>query len=227
MRSKGWIALAVCLVLWTISAVTLAESTYQELCRQNGYKNPDIIAWLEVPGAAICEPVMRHPTDDSYYSAKAPDGKENRNGALYVQAKYNAGDFSDPVTMIYGNSTSETAPFYELQELYSGSFDACRTVYLHTPEATQEYEVFASVPHSSIHILHYYDFHSARRYKSFFDSIFSTRALGMHLMEEDRPQGGKDRVIILSTGLRGDPLQRYLVMAKTVKKMETPEPNEQ
>lgn len=40
----------------------------------------------------------------------------------------------------------------------------------------------------------------------------------MHLDEDNRPVAGKDRVLILSTGLRGDPLQRYLVMAKLIVK---------
>ena len=38
----------------------------------------------------------------------------------------------------------------------------------------------------------------------------------MHLDEDNRPVFGQDRVVILSTGLRGDSLQRYLVMAKEV-----------
>lgn len=215
------------IVLCLGGAGAFAETAYQELCRRHGYQSPDVIAWLEIPGTSICEPVMRHPLDDSYYAEHNAQGKKNGIGTLYVQAKYNAADFSDPVTLVYGSSSAETAPFYRLQEIYSGSFESCRTMYLHMPTATQEYVVFASIPHSSIHILHYYDFHSARRYTSFFDSVFATRALGMHLEADDRPEAGSDRVIILSTGLRGDPLQRYLVMAKPVEKMVTPDPNEQ
>lgn len=210
-------------IRWLLVLVTLlclgcgcgsAESRYQALCSQNGLSSTDVIAWLEVPGASICEPVMRHAQDDTYYAKHAADGQENAFGALYVQAGYNASDFSDPVTIIYGSSVSEKAPFGKLQELYSGSFQQCTTVWLHMPEESCEYEVFAAVPHSSIHILYYYDFSSERRYNGFFDNVFSTRALGMHLDEDKRPVFGEDSVVILSTGLRGDSLQRYLVMAR-------------
>lgn len=209
--------LVVCLLLLFLAGgVAAAENTYQSLCEQRGLENPDVIAWLEIPGASLCEPILRHPDDDAYYAKHDADGDELTYGTLYVQAGYNAADFSDPVTLIYGSSTVESAPFGKLQELYSGSFDQCRTLYVHTPESTDEYVVFAAVPHSSIHILYYYDFRSERRYNTFFDGVFSTRALGMHLDEDNRPEPGNDQVLILSTGLRGDPMQRYLVMAKLV-----------
>ena len=208
--------LAVCLLLCAMCGAAAAETTYQSLCEQNKLDNPDVIAWIEIPGADVCAPVLRHPSDDTYYAKHDADGDESVLGTLYVQAGYNAADFSDPVTLIYGCSSVEAAPLGRLQELYSGSFDQCRCIYVHTPESTDEYLVFAAVPHSSIHILYYYDFRSARRYDAFFDNVYSTRALGMHLDEDNRPEPGEDRVLILSTGLRGDSMQRYLVMAKLV-----------
>lgn len=216
MRCTRVIALLLCTLLSLGSVAATAENAYQALCQQQGLQDAAVIAWIDIPGASICEPVMRHPNDDLYYSMHAPDGKESATGTLFVQAKYNAADFSDPVTLIYGSSASEEAPWGRLQELYSGSFDSCRLLYLHTPEETQEYLVFSALPYSSIHILHYYNFRIGRQYDSFFDSVFSTRALGMHLDEDNRPVSGKDQVIIFSTALRGDSLQRYLVMAKRI-----------
>ena len=217
MRHKRWIAMLACLML-SIACIGAAaeEQTYQTLCRQRGLQSGHVIAWIEIPGASITEPIMRHPEDDAYYARHGADGSQNGYGALYVQARYSAADFSDPVTLIYGSSAVEEAPFRMLQQMYSGSFDECRKILLHTPEGSREYIVFAAVPHSSIHILHYYDFRVARSFNSFFDGVFSTRALAMHLDEDNRPAFGRDRVLILSTGLRGDSLQRYLVMAKEI-----------
>lgn len=216
MKYKRLFAVLFCLMLSIGYAGAAEELPYQMLCKQHGLENQEVIAWLEIPGASLCEPIMRSRSDDTYYARHDADGSANEYGSLYVQAHYNAGDFSDPVTMIYGNSTAEEAPFRMLQQTYSGSFDACRRVYLHTPDGSREYVVFAALPYSSIHVLHYYDFRVARRFNSFFDSVFSTRALAMHLDEDNRPAFGQDRVLILSTGLRGDSLQRYLVMAKEV-----------
>lgn len=206
--------LAVCLLLAAGSAC--AQSSYQSLCSQNGVSSPNAAAWLEIPGAGLSLPVMQHPEDDAYYASRDARGNESPTGTLYTQATYNKADFSDPVTIIYGSSAHEYAPYGKLQEWYSGSFDKCRTIYLHTPAETREYAVFAALPYSSIHILHYYDFSVARRYENFFNTVFSTRALGMHLDEDSRPAPGGGHVLILSASLRGDKTQRYLVMAKQV-----------
>lgn len=217
MRSRRlWLMLLLAVLACLACNAAAAENDYHSLCAQTGYQSEEVIAWLEIPGADFLKPVMRHPTDDAYYASHLADGTEKAYGSVYVQAKYNAADFSDPVTLIYGSSATENAPFWMLQEIFSGSFDQCRRVLLHTPEGTREYIVFAAIPHSSIHILHYYDFSSSRRFDTFFDGVYSTRALGMHLDEDIRPVPGVDQVIILSTALRGDSLQRYLVMAKLV-----------
>lgn len=210
-----WLLMLVLLVCLACTCAT-AEGSYQALCKQHGVQGSDVIAWLEIPGAGICQPVMRHPSDDTYYAKHDATGRQTATGSVYVQATYSAADFSDPVTVMYGSSVTEEAPFGRMQELYSGSFEKCAVLYLHLPQETHEYKAFAALPYSSLHILHYYDFRSERRYRSFFDTVFSTRALGMHLDENNRPEVGRDQVLILSTALRGDALQRYLVMARRV-----------
>ena len=211
-RYRVWCA---CLLAWLIGSIGLAESQYDALCRENKVTQAHAMAWIEIPGVEFCQPVMQHDADDGFYASHDSSGKDATYGSLYTQASYNAADFSDPITVIYGSSKAEGAPLRDLQELYSGRFEDLREIRLHLPDKTLRYEVFAAVPYSSVHILHYYDFNIERRYNVFFDGIFSTRQLGMHLDEENRPKYG-DSVLILSTGLRGDNMQRYLVMAKQV-----------
>lgn len=218
MIRKRPLLLLLCMLLCLGSCNAFAQTSYAQWCKQAGFSDSNIIAWVEIPGVSLREPVMRHPADDAFYARHSANGAANTYGSLYVQASYNSADFSDPVTLIYGSSADAAAPLHKLQEWYSGSFESLRSVYLHTPEAVREYEVFAALPYSSIHILHYYDFSNAMRYQNFFDSVFSARALGMHLDPSKRPEAGKDHVLIFSTGLRGDSLQRYLVMAKLVTK---------
>ena len=208
----------VCLMAFLLcyAGTGIAEGEYEALCAENSLDSADVTAWIEIPEAGFCEPVMQKAGDDSFYSTHDASGAEAQYGALYTQAAYNADDFSDPVTVIYGSSRAEGAPFRDLQEMYSGSFDELGRIILHLPDKTLEYEVFAAVPYSSLHILHYFDFAVERRYNSFFDDVYATRLLGMHLDAEEKPAYG-DNVVILSTGLRGDDMQRYLVMAKLVK----------
>ena len=215
MKHKLIWPLILCLLCALMSGAA-AEDAYARLCSQQGLQSDGVMAWLEIPGAAFIQPVMYNPADDAYYARHGADGTENAWGSLYIQTRYNAADGSDPVILVYGSSAAEGAPFRKLQETFSGSFDSCKTLYMHMPDGTKEYAVFAALPYSSIHILHYYDFRNVRRYEAFFDGVFSTRVLGMHLDEANRPEPGADQVLILSTGLRGDSLQRYLVMAKLV-----------
>lgn len=218
---RKWKKIICLLACWLlVCGMCAAESKYEALNAEAGLSNPDVIGWLEIPGGSIRMPVMRHPTDDAYYAKHDAAGRETSTGALYVQAQYNGGAFTDPVTLIYGSSGEEEAPLRWLQELYSGSFGQCRQLLMHTPDGTKEYTVFAAVPYKSMHILYYYDFHNEKRYERFFDEVFSVRALGMQLSAEERPEAGKDRVLILSTSVRGDASQRYLVMGKETKKAE-------
>ena len=212
---RGYKAWCVCLLAWVIGCcgAALAESSFDALCAESSVNRTETAAWIEIPGGSFCMPVMRSAQDDAFYSGHDPSGRESEHGALYMQAAYNAADFSDPVTIIYGSSRTEGDPFRDLQEMYSGRFGELKDIRLHLPDKTLDYEVFAAVPYSSIHILHYYDFTVERRFAGFFDSVYTLRQLGMHLDEENRPAAG-DKVLILSTGLRGDRMQRYLVMAK-------------
>ena len=206
----------ICMAL-TICLMTgaCAQNSFADLSEAAGVSNPHLEAWIEIPGADYVQPVMRHPQDDSLYAGRDAHGREVQGGSLYVQPTYNASGFTDPVTIIYGSSAQETAPLGKLQETFSGSFDQCRTILLHQRDGTKEYRVFAAVPYSSVHILHYYDFTQERRFNSFFNAVFSTRALGMHLDEASRPLP-TDRVLILSASVRGDKTQRYLVLAKRI-----------
>ena len=138
MRIKRiWVACLLVVLACTLGCVA-AEETYQALCTKAGLKNPDVIGWLEIPGGDISMPILRHPEDDTYYGKHDAAGQPAEHGALYVQAQYNAADFSDPVTLVYGNSTAATSPLRWLQELYSGSFDQCRTLFIHLPDGTKE-----------------------------------------------------------------------------------------
>lgn len=208
--------LCALLMLFLFLSQATAENVYEDYCHEHALSQENLTAVLEIPGVNMLWPVMQHPTDNIFYASHDAAGEESGVGTLYTQSAYNARDFSDPVTLIYGGSGKEDSPLRNLQEWYSGSFDECRTILLHLPDRTEEYTVFAAVPFSSIHILHYYNFRSAQRYDSFFDEVYQTRKLGMHLDTVLKPEPG-EQVLILSTSHRGDSEQRYLVMAKVIK----------
>ena len=202
------------LILMLLAACAAAETTLESLCKEIKLESADVQAWIEIPGTNVSRPVMQHSQDDTFYLDHDCHGKPDNYGALFTESVYNAFDFSDPVTVIYGHRMNNGSMFGKLQKYYSGNFEKYRTINLYMPGGEKrEYTVFAAVLESDHHVLHYNNFYSKRVFNRYFDSVFSTRKLGIVLDEEMRPDSD-DKVIILSTCIKGDSSQRYLVMAK-------------
>lgn len=174
--------------------------------------NPDIYAWLEIPGTDISYPVLQSENDSFYL-----DHDENKNyasaGSIFSESAYNGKDFSDPVTVLYGHRMGSGAMFGQLQKLYSDpeKFSELNEIVIYLPDREIRYNVFAAVPLDNRHILYSYDFGSARHFKAFFDEIFDIRAIGSNLDKDGKPSYD-NKVIILSTCLMGDRTCRFLVM---------------
>jgi len=206
----------ICLLAFLLatSGALAEETTFERLCREEKVVIADAQAWLEIPGTNVFHPVMQHAQDDAYYLDHDAQGNSDNYGALYTESVYNTFGFDDPVTVIYGHRMNNGSMFGTLQKYYSGNFEKYRSVYLHMPDGERrEYTVFAAVIQSNLHILHYNNFYSPRVFTRYFNDVYSTRKLGIVLDEQMRPQPG-DKVIILSTCIKGDSNLRYLVMAK-------------
>lgn len=176
--------------------------------------NPDIYAWLEIPGTEISYPLLQHPEDDAFYLDHDSDGNYSAGGALFTERAYNGRELEDPVTVIYGHHMRSGAMFGNLERFYTDDAFMAEhgEVVLYTPEAERRYAVFAAVPFTGAHLLYYHDFEDPEVFAEFFASVFRVRDLRAHFMEENAPEAG-DRVVILSTCLAADNTQRFLLMA--------------
>jgi sortase B len=63
--------------------------------------NPDIIAWIRIPGTNIDYPVLQGP-DNNKYLRHTPDGEYNIAGSIFMEFS-NASDFSDEHSILYGH----------------------------------------------------------------------------------------------------------------------------
>lgn len=177
-------------------------------------ENPDIYAWIEIPGTNVDYPVLQSASDDEVYLYTACDGSSYVGGSVFTQASYNGTDFNDPVTLLYGNTMQDGTMFGELQATYSGMSggEEYRAIKVYLPEEVRHYTVFAAVPYDNTHILYTYDFTNKYWYGNFFSNIKKIRSIGAFFDEEAAPVFG-DRVIILSTSLMDGSDGRFLVMA--------------
>lgn len=172
--------------------------------------NPDIYAWIEVPGTVISYAVVQHPEDDLYYNNHSVDGSYYTGGSIFSQ-RYNSKDFGDPMTVLYGHNLQSTRMFTQLNNFADVNFfRENRLIYIYTPEKVYEYEIFAAYPHSSEHLLLCHDFSDREQFGDYFTGILSDSGVTGNFDQELFPQFG-DRVLTLSTCYRQNRWQRFLV----------------
>lgn len=170
--------------------------------------NPDVIAWLTIPGTEINEPILRREGEDSFYQTHAPDGK-NAGTAVFSQSAYNSADMSDPITVLYGSNQRQ---FANLQHRYTenGSLEQFGTVIVYTPTETLSYRVFGAGAFTDTHLLHTYRDDSSTLIRDWFRyHVMSRQYDGTTSI----PDGAK--LLVLSTHAREDDDQRFLILATT------------
>lgn len=178
-------------------------------------KNKDVYAWIRIPNTVVDYPVIQSPTSDSYYLRRDINGNYLVAGMIMTEHSYNSITFDDPVTVIYGHNMLSGSMFGSLQDCYSaeGGLEKYKTIEIYLPDKKLEYEVFAATPYDNRHILYNYDFNNPRVFSSFFKNVASARYFNSNINREAKPSCD-DKVLILSTCLKGDRTRRYLVMAK-------------
>ena len=84
--------------------------------------NPDVYAWIQIPGTNINYPILQSVTEaDDYYLNTTIDGKTGYPGSIYTE-KYNSTSFTDPVTVIYGHNMKEGTMFADLHKYTDKTF---------------------------------------------------------------------------------------------------------
>lgn len=109
--------------------------------------NPDVVAWVYLPGTRVNYPVAYRAGDSDYYLHVNFSQFEGKFGAEYgcpLLSGENAPDFSDEVNIIYGHHLRNGSMFAKFSEFSdSAEFNKHRTVYLLTPEGNYRLETFA------------------------------------------------------------------------------------
>lgn len=173
--------------------------------------NTDIYAYIYIPNTNVDYPVLRHPSDNSYYLEHNIDGSKGLPGCIYTE-NYNSIDFNDPVTLMYGHNMKNGSMFASLHNFEDAEFfNENRYVFIYTPYNTYVYELFAAVTYNDNHIMKTFDFTKTDDFDSFLDSLYSVRDMNAHFMEEITVSH-EDNVLVLSTCTTSSS-KRFLVCA--------------
>ncbi len=194
-------------------ALTYNPINFLELVNQN----PDIYAWLYVPGTQVNMPVLQSDLADNYYLYRNVNKEDDPTGAAYTQS-LNSKDFTDPVTVIYGHTFQPDderaeAAFGTLHNFEDKAFfDEHPFFYVYTPKKMYTYKIVSAGEVTDEHILNEHDFSDRFVLQEYLDEM--QHPTGDHSFESgmEQLQAGQAYVVQLSTcTIPSVPEKRYLV----------------
>lgn len=175
-------------------------------------ENPDVYAWITIPGTAVDYPILQNTEDNDYYLTHTIDGVESPEGAIYTE-NYNDKNFEDTNTVIYGHDMKNGSMFQSLHNYMDRTFfDEYREIIVYTPDAVRHYKIFAAYLYDDRHLLQSFDFSNERVYRAYLDNIFSIRDMNA-CIDTSVEIDTEDKIITLSTCYGNQPDKRYLVQA--------------
>lgn len=178
-------------------------------------QNPDVYAWIQVPGTEVDYPILQSSNDNTYYLNHTIDGEEKKEGAIFTE-NYNTKTFEDPNTVIYGHDMKNGSMFQSIHKYMDRSFfDNNRDIVIYMPDQILHYKIFAAYLTDNKHLLMNYNFWSKDEYQQYLNSIFSMRDMNAFI-DTSTEVTTEDKIITLSTCYAGISNQRYLVQAVLV-----------
>lgn len=155
-----------------------SEIDFEELQREN----PDIFAWLYVPGAGIDAPVLQSTEADDYYESHNAYGEADPKGALYTELA-NLKDLCDFNTVIHGKG-GEDGAFSGLYQFADPEFfEGHEDLYIYLDGNLLTYTVFAAYERENTSLIRSYDFTYGSGCEKFLADLYGSREMGKNLRE--------------------------------------------
>lgn len=173
-------------------------------------ENPDIYAWIKVPGTKVDYAVLRsNDKPEDYYLNHDTTGKYKFAGSIYSQM-LNKADFSDPNTILYGHNMNNGSMFASLHKFRDADFfQENRYIYIYTPGHILTYTIYSAYRYDNRHILYSFDFSNEQIFADYLEMTKNPKSTIVNV-RQDVEVTSKDRIITLSTCITNDNY-RYLV----------------
>lgn len=179
-------------------------------------QNRDVYAWITVPGTKVDYPVLQHPTKDEYYLNRTIDHVSGLPGSIYSEPIHPK-DFSAPQTILYGHNMKNGTMFGSLHRYEKAAFfEEQPYVYIHLPDRTLLYRIFAAVRFSDAYLPSIYDYEDADAFEAFVEDVRNSPGL----IREDMEVPFGKRILTLSTCVGGAPNNRFLVVCVLIGEYE-------
>lgn len=108
-------------------------------------KNPDVVAWIQIPALEGVDYPVVMGEDNAYYVNHNWENQESEEGAIFLDFR-NQSDFSQPHNILYGHCMKDGTMFQPLGQWEKESFlrESDRTVLLYLPDEVRVYEIIGS-----------------------------------------------------------------------------------
>lgn len=178
-------------------------------------ENPDIFAWLYIPGTEIDMPVLQSTEADDYYENHNAYGEDDRRGALYTELA-NLKNMCDFNTVIHGKS-EESGLFTDLYQFADPDFfEQHENIYLYLDGNLLTYTVFAAYERENTSLIRSYDFTYGSGCEKFLADMYGSREMGKNLREGWEEVTPYHFLITLTTQRGENAEKQFVVLAALV-----------
>lgn len=111
-------------------------------------KNPQILAWVDIPGTGISYPVVQA-QDNEFYISHGINGQKSSSGAVFMDYR-NKPDLSDANTILFGHNMRNGSMFAGLRQFKFQSYRNSRPyVDLYFPDGRVRFEIYSCYEESA------------------------------------------------------------------------------
>ena len=179
-------------------------------------ENPDIFAWLYVPGTDIDTPVLLSARSDDFYQNHTSNGEEGQDGALYTEMP-NMMNMCDFNTIIHGKDSKERDLFASLHRFEEPEFfQENEKFYLYLPDNVLTYEVFAAYYDEGSDILRRFDYTTYAGCEAYLRQVYGSREMGKQQREGWDDLTPYHFIVTLNGEVRGGEDKQYVVLGALV-----------
>ena len=133
-------------------------------------QNPDVVAWIQIPGTQINYPVVQG-KDNDYYLHRDLNGQKSTAGTIFLDYADRA-DFSSMHNVLYGHHMKNGSMFKDISRYKDqGYFDQHSEIILYTPEREIHLKALAAVCTSPDAIRRKTEFASGEEFASYIQQM--------------------------------------------------------
>ncbi|MCM1155773.1 MAG: class B sortase [Roseburia sp.] len=177
-------------------------------------ENPDIFAWIYIPGTGIDYPILQSEEADDFYEHHDAYGKADEGGAVYIELA-NLTSMCDFNTVLHGRTgADENGLFADLYRFADPDFfEEHEQIYIYLEDNALTYEVFAAYERENTSLIRSYDFTYLSGCEQFLEDLYATRDMSMNLREGWEDVTPYHFLITLTTGREDNAEKQFVVIA--------------